>query len=126
MDRIRLRVAADDVAAFLAQAMNRTQRDESPVELRFLKTQATIEMAGPHTAPRALHLPDGVFLAEIYPVPTGGREPDSSILLLPGGAFPSLTVELATRSAGKRDVSIDPVTGAPVVGVAQFEGAVAP
>jgi|SRR5208283_2481837 len=127
VERIRLRVAADDVAAFLAQAMSRAERSETPVEVRFLKTKAAIEMGGPSTPTRTLHLPDGVVLAEVYPVVAEeGFEPVRSVLLLPGGAFPSLRVELATREAGKRSISIDPVTGVPVVGPVQLLNAVAP
>jgi hypothetical protein len=45
-------------------------------------------------------------------------------LLLPGGAFPSLTVELSTLNAGKRSVRIDPVTGVPVIDLSQPAAAV--
>lgn len=126
MERIRLRVAGDDVAAFLAQAMSRAERGETPVEVRFLKAQGTIEMGGPNISPRTLHLPDGVVLSEVYPLPEEGFDGAQSVLLLPGGAFPSLKVTLSTRTAGRRSVSIDPVTGVPVVGAAELPGAVAP
>ena len=125
MERIRLRVAADDVAAFLSQAMNRTERTETPIEVRFLKAQGTIEMAGPATPLRTLKLPDGVTLSEVYPEPEDGSLTEPSFLLLPGGAFPDVTVELSTRSAGKRTVRIDPVTGAPVVNPVQTQAVVA-
>jgi prepilin-type N-terminal cleavage/methylation domain-containing protein len=115
MERIRLRVAADDVAAFLSQAMSRVDRTESPIELRFVKAKASIEMAGPDTPLRTLRLPDGVTLSEVYPVPEDGPQAEPSVLLLPGGAFPSLRVELSTLNAGQRSVRIDPVTGVPVI-----------
>jgi len=120
MERIRLKVAADDVAAFLSQAMNRVDRTESPIELRFLKRQATIEMRGPNTPLRRLRLPEGVTLAEVYPVPPEGPQAEPGVLLLPGGAFPSLMVELSTPNAGKRTVRLDPVTDAPVIDSAQL------
>ena len=124
MERIRLRVAADDVAAFLSQAVSRADRTESPVELRFVKLQATIEMAGPNTPLRTLRLPDGVTLSEVYPVPEEGPQAVPTVLLLPGGAFPGLTVQLSTPSAGQRTVRLDPATGVPVIGSTQLPGAV--
>jgi prepilin-type N-terminal cleavage/methylation domain-containing protein len=124
MERIRLRVAADDVAAFLSQAMSRVDRTESPIELRFVKSQATIAMAGPDTPLRTLHLPQGVTLSEVYPIPEDGPQPEPTVLLLPGGAFPSLRVELSTLNAGKRSVRIDPVTGVPVIDLSQPAAAV--
>ncbi|MGD0578673.1 MAG: prepilin-type N-terminal cleavage/methylation domain-containing protein [Bryobacteraceae bacterium] len=124
MERIRLRVAADDVAAFLSQAMSRTERTESPIEVRFVKKLATIQMAGPNTPLRTLRLPEGVTLSEVYPVPEEGPQPEPSVLLMPGGAFPSVTVELSTSNAGKRTVRIDPVTGVPVIDSTQLQSAV--
>ena len=115
MERIRLRVAADEVASFMALAMNRVERTELPIELRFVKARAAIEMEGPNTPLRTLRLPDGVRLSEVYPISEDGFVAQPSILLLPGGAFPDVTVELSTRSAGKRTVRIDPVTGAPSI-----------
>ena len=115
MDRIRLRVAADEVASFLSLAMNRVERTEFPIELRFIKARASIEMEGPNTPLRTLRLPDGVALTNVDPISEDGFISEPSILLLPGGAFPDVTVELSTRTAGRRTVRIDPATGAPVI-----------
>jgi general secretion pathway protein H len=114
LDGIRLRTASDDVASFLSQAMSRVERTETPLELRFLKLHGAIEMAGPATPTRTLALPDGIVLAEVYPV-VPGDPAEISVLLLPGGTFPRLVVELVARNGGRRWVRVDPTTSLAIV-----------
>jgi prepilin-type N-terminal cleavage/methylation domain-containing protein len=123
LDGVRLRTAADDVASFLALAMNQVERTESPVAVRFLKAQGVLEMSGPGVPLRTMKLADGISIVEIKPVAPGAPEEERSVFLLPGGSFPRLTVELASRSGGRRSVAVDPVTGSAVAGNApQPEG----
>jgi prepilin-type N-terminal cleavage/methylation domain-containing protein len=114
LDGIRLRTASDDVASFLSQAMSRVERTESPLELRFLKPHGSIEMAGPATPMKTLTLPDGIALAEVYPVPPGDPA-ETNVLLLPGATFPRLVVELVARNGGHRWVRVDPATSLAIV-----------
>ena len=110
-ENVRLRMACDDVAAFLSVAMSRVDRNESPVEVRFLKAESVIEMGGPGVTPERLELPGGIRLVGIYPAQDTEDSNVYSVLLMPGGAFPRLTVELGSQRAGRRLVRIDPITG---------------
>jgi len=122
MDGVRLRMSADDVAAFLAQAMGQVEKTETPVLLRFLKDQGVIEMSGPRTSTRTLRLPEGIALSELLPVPPGEARTERDVMLMPGGVFPRLTVEIATRGGASRWIGMDPATGTPSV----LPGAAAP
>ena len=115
LESVRLRMAGDDVASFLSLAMNRVERVETPVEVRFLKSQRKIEMSGPNTPLKTLQLPDGISIGEIYPVELGEMVADRSALLMPGAPFPNLTIELTSQGGGKRAVRIDPATSTPVI-----------
>jgi general secretion pathway protein H len=115
LDGIRLRTASDDVAAFVGAAMSQVERSESPLELRFSKSDGVIELGGPATASRTLRLPDGVKLAEVYPMLNGVADNERRVMLLPGGGLPRLSVELASRSGMHRWITIEPVTGMPLV-----------
>lgn len=115
LEGIRLRMSADDVASFLSLAMNRVDRTESPVVLRFLKAQGALEISGPSGPPKMLKLPDGISIAEVYPLEPGEPQSERSALLLPGGSFPRLIVELASRGGARRSIRVDPVTGTTLV-----------
>jgi prepilin-type N-terminal cleavage/methylation domain-containing protein len=115
LESVRLRMAGDDVASFLSLAMNRVEKTEFPVEIRFLKAQRTIEMSGPHTPLKTLKLPDGIGIGEIYPVAPGEPQAERSALLMPGAPFPRLVVELTSTGGGRRAVRIDPATSTPVI-----------
>jgi len=115
LESVRLRMAGDDVASFLSLAMNRVEKTESPVEVRFLKSQRTIEMGGPNTPLKTLKLPDNIGIGEIYPVVPGEPQNERSALLMPGAPFPRLTIELTSDGGGKRTVRIDPATSTPII-----------
>lgn len=115
LESVRLRMAGDDVASFLSLAMNRVEKTESPVEVRFLKSQRTIEMGGPKTPLKTLKLPDGIGIGEIYPVFPGEPQAERSTLLMPGAPFPRLIIELTSEGGGRRSIRIDPATGTPII-----------
>jgi prepilin-type N-terminal cleavage/methylation domain-containing protein len=125
LDGVRLRTAADDVASFLALAMNQVERTESPVQVRFLNVQGILEMSGPGVPLKRMKLADGISIVEVKPEFPGGPEDERSLFLLPGGSFPRLTVELGSRSGGRRTVAVDPMTGAVVTDNAALREAVA-
>jgi hypothetical protein len=108
-------MAGDDVASFLSVALNRGEKTEIPVEVRFLKSQRSLEMGGPGTPLKTLKLPDGINIGEIYPVLPGEPQTDRSTLLMPGAPFPRLAIELTSEGGGKRTVRIDPTTGTPII-----------
>ncbi len=115
LESVRLRMAADDLASFLSLAMNRVEKLEAPVEVRFLKAQRKVEMDGPNTPLKTLQLPDGISIGEIYPIPPGEALNERSALLMPGAPFPRLTIELTSQGGGKRTVRIDPATSTPII-----------
>jgi len=115
LESVRLRMAGDDVASFLSLAMNRVEQTESPVEVRFVRSQRTVEMAGPHAPLRTLQLPDGVNIGAILPAVEGEPQNERSVLLMPGAPFPRLTIELTTDGGGRRTIRIDPATGTPII-----------
>ena len=115
LETVRLRMAGDDVSSFLSLAMNRVERTESPVEVRFLRSQRALEMGGPNTPRKTLQLPDGIGIGTIHPAIAEQPQSDCSFLLLPGAAFPRLLIELTSQGGGRRAVRIDPATGTPVV-----------
>jgi prepilin-type N-terminal cleavage/methylation domain-containing protein len=115
LDSVRLRTASDDVAAFVGTAMSEVERTESPVELRFSRNDGVIEVAGPATPARTLRLPDGVSMAGVSPSVAGMPDNERRMMLLPGGGLPRLSVELASRNGMHRWITIEPVTGMPLV-----------
>jgi prepilin-type N-terminal cleavage/methylation domain-containing protein len=115
LESVRLRMAGDDVSSFLSLAMNRVERTESPVEVRFLRSQRALEMGGPNTPRKTLQLPDGINIGAILPSIAEDPQGDRNFLLMPGAAFPRLLIELTSQNGGRRAVRIDPATGTPVV-----------
>jgi general secretion pathway protein H len=115
LDTIRLRGGADDLAAFLASAMASVERTESPMELRFSFDDATVVAAGPLVAARTLRLPDGVRIEALYRRRNEPGETERSVMLMPGGGLPRLTLELVARNGVRRWVTVDAVTGVPLV-----------
>ncbi len=115
LESVRLRMAGDDVASFLSLAMNRVERTESPLEVRFLRSQRALELGGPGTPRKTLQLPDGIGIGAILPAMPEELLTDRSVLLMPGGAFPRLLIELTSQGGGRRMVRVDPATGTPVV-----------
>jgi type II secretory pathway pseudopilin PulG len=116
LDAIRLRSAADSVAAVLSRALNHAERAQEPVEVVFDREAGTI--AARAMTPRwkqDFKLADGVTIASILPAPPGGEPAARAFVLLPGAAFPALTVELSNPRGQRRRVRIDPVAGVPVV-----------
>jgi prepilin-type N-terminal cleavage/methylation domain-containing protein len=117
LDSIRLRSASDNAAAFLAQAATRADRRQEPVEITLSKATNTLSMRSLRPGlEKEVTLPDGISLVSVLPEPEGDTQEERSFLLLPGAAFPRITLVLGNRRGQKRAVQLDPVTGVPVVG----------
>lgn len=116
LDSIRMRSAADSIAAFLSQAVMQVERREEPVELLFSRHENLIALRGlrPGLA-REMTLPEGVSLLNVLPDPEGANADVRSILVFPGATFPRVAVLIGNRRGQKRLVRIDPVTGAALV-----------
>jgi prepilin-type N-terminal cleavage/methylation domain-containing protein len=115
IDAVRLRSAADATSGFLSQAMSRCERRQQAVEISFKRnTGRLVQRSVDDTYLRVLELPEGVLLHELLPAPPLSPE-ERSLLLYPGGAFPSAGIEIVNKRGGRRLVRIDPVVGMPVV-----------
>lgn len=120
MDSIRLRSSGDEVAAFLYQAVGRADRRQEPVEITFEKDHGVITSRGLAAgSQRELNLPDGIRIAAVLPETPGQDMHSNSFLLLPGAAFPRITIVVENRKGNRRMVQLDPITGAPSVTVAE-------
>jgi type II secretory pathway pseudopilin PulG len=114
IDAVRLATATSSVAAFLNSASNRAERRQRPVELviaakslQFVSTDAGSE--------RQLTLPDGIAMEPISALPSEDAEGVSRWLFMPGGAVPSVAIQLTNQHGGRRTVRLDPMTGFPRV-----------
>lgn len=120
LQSLKMRSASDAVASFLTAAMGRAERTEQPVELVFHLHGGRLEMRTVEAAAsRDLKLDEEISIAAVLPaVPGAGEEMMRSVVLLPGGVFPRLTVELLSRRGQRRWVRIDPLTRMAVVQMA--------
>ena len=115
LDSIRLASTSDNVAAFLSAAVNRSERRQQMLELTVSKAENAIILRAVPNYEKRIELPQGIFISAILPdVPTDPDLP-RHFLLYPGGAPPRVGVRLANRKGGQRIVSLDPVTGVPVI-----------
>jgi prepilin-type N-terminal cleavage/methylation domain-containing protein len=105
LDGIRLRSAADSVVGLLNAALTRTDRRQEPMEVIISPKERTISLftADPSYT-KKLQLPDGIVMA--------GEEP-RRFLLMPGGAPPTLDIDLSNSRGTHKVVRIDPITGVP-------------
>jgi hypothetical protein len=105
LDSIRLRSAADSVVGFLNIALTRTDRRQEPTEIIVSPSEGSLSMftADPNFV-KKLQLPDGIKMA--------GTEP-KRFLLMPGGAPPTLDLDLSNPRGAHKIVRIDPITGVP-------------
>jgi len=105
LDSIRLRSAADSVVGFLNTALTRTDRHQEPTEIIISPAEGSLSMftADPKFV-KKLQLPDGIKIA--------GDEP-RRFLLMPGGAPPTLDLDISNLRGAHKIVRIDPITGVP-------------
>jgi hypothetical protein len=111
IDAFRLRSASDSVVGFLNTALTRTDRHQEPTEIIVTPADRSLAMftADPNFV-KKLQLPEGIRIA--------GDEP-RRFLLMPGGAPPTLDIDLSNPRGAHRIVHIDPITGVPQAGVPQ-------
>ena len=114
IDAVRLATSTSSVAAFLNSASTRAERRERPVELvisaktlQFVSTDAGSE--------HELTLPDGITMEPISALPSEDAQGVSRWLFMPGGAVPSVAIQLSNQHGGRRTVKLDPMTGFPHV-----------
>lgn len=117
LDSLRLRSAADGLAALLVQAMTRVDSRQSPVELLVDRAAGKVAVSDPRGGFHREHqLEAGLSIREILPpVPAAGEETVRSVLLAPGEPFPAVGILIGNTRGQRRLVRIDPLTGMAVV-----------
>ncbi|SRR5579883_434858 len=116
LDTIRLRAASDQAVSFLNAALDRAQRRQQVVELRISPAENALAARSADVSfDRTLSLAEPVRIASVEPaevnaISTGAQR---RFLIYPGGTLPRIVIHLATRDGRRREVVVDPVTGAP-------------
>ncbi|HYM13030.1 MAG TPA: prepilin-type N-terminal cleavage/methylation domain-containing protein [Bryobacterales bacterium] len=116
LDGIRLQSAARRMAAFLNVARGEADREQLPVEIRIDPGQNQVSaLSADGSWERELRLEDGVRMAG-----AGGPEgapgtPVQRFVVLPGVPAPRMQVRLETERGRSLAVSVDPLTGTPVI-----------
>jgi prepilin-type N-terminal cleavage/methylation domain-containing protein len=108
LNSIRLHSAADSVAAFLSGAADRAERRGEVMEI--VVDPAERRLALYSTQPgfeRVLDLPPGIAIAS---------DARRDWVLMPGGAFPRVAVDLVNEKGAKKRIVVDPITGVPRIG----------
>ncbi len=116
IDSLRMRQACDTIVSVLNQCLQRADRQQTPVELTLSRRDNALYVrgAGPGVEKR-IPMPDGVTIAAILPPSPTGGDTMRHVLLVPGAAAPRVGVLLVNRKGQRRIVSVNPITGAPVV-----------
>lgn len=117
LESLRLSSATDSIVSFLNSGLNRAERRQQVVEITISKRENALWLrsAGPGFV-RKLELPEGVTIARVLPeFPGAPAAADRSVLLYPGSAPPRIGVEVSNRRGARRIVSVDPISGIPVV-----------
>jgi type II secretory pathway pseudopilin PulG len=114
IDSVRLATATSSVAAFLNSASNLAERRERPVELIVSAKSLTFLSTDPNSR-REFTPPEGIAMEPISALPSEDAEGVSRWLFMPGGAVPTVAIQLTNRHGGRRTVRLDPMTGFPRV-----------
>jgi type II secretory pathway pseudopilin PulG len=115
IDSVRLRSAADSIAAFLNAAVVRVERRQQPIELLVAPQANAIQLLSNEPGfTRVLTMPDGISIEGVVPSDPQEDGP-RRLILLPGAATPALGIRIANRHGSRRLVHLDPTTGFPRV-----------
>lgn len=115
LDSIRLASAADNVAAFMNSAVNRAERRQVLLEFSVSVPENALYYRHVPDFEKRYELPDGIRIDAVLPeVPY--EEPGARrFQLYPGGAPPRIGVRIVSPHGARRIVSLDPVTGVPII-----------
>lgn len=114
LDTLRLRSASDQVVSFFSTAIDRADRRQQVIEVQILTAEnALLARTADQSFVRRLQVPDPARIVSVVPPLAGSVAPNQArrFLLYPGGAIPSIGVEIATPSGRRRVIHLDPLTG---------------
>ena len=116
VDTLRLNGSAQSTVSFLNAGLNRAERRQQAMELTISKPENALILRSVEAGfVRRLDLTDGVTIIAVHPSMYGEMDGVRSFMLYPGGTPPRIGIELANRKGDRRMVSVDPVTGVPVI-----------
>lgn len=118
IDSLRISGAADSIAGFFTQTLNRVERRQQPLEIRIVPEERLLRVRSMERVERTLELPEGVRILAILPrLPEDatGRPAPRRVFIYPNGTVPRLGVELVNSRGQRRIVRVDPITGVPRV-----------
>ena len=116
IDAVRLATATSSVAAFLNSAANRADRRQQPVELIVSPKDNSLRIVSTEAnSLRDLILPQGITMEPVAAQIFEDSDSVSRWLFMPGGAVPSVALQLTNKHGAKRIVKLDPMTGFPRV-----------
>jgi prepilin-type N-terminal cleavage/methylation domain-containing protein len=118
MDSVRISTAASSIAAFLNDAVTRTERRQQPIEVVILPKEGRLAMySNEENFQRELKMPDGITIETVLPKVDdfADMQEGRRLILLPGGTVPGIGVQIANSHGTRRIVHLDPMTGFPKV-----------
>ena len=115
IDSIRLASAADNVSAFLNSAANRAERRQVLIELTVSQPENALYIRHVPDFEKRLDLTDGIRITGVLPEIPYEQPGPRRFMLYPGGAPPRIGVRIGSPRGAQRIVSLDPVTGVPLI-----------
>jgi len=116
LETLRLNQAAGQVVSLFNEGLIRAERRQQVVEVSIAMKERTLALHSTEQGfERKVELPEGVRIASIRPEPVI-PDPENrprQFILYPGGAPPSIAVELVNMRRSRRIVRLDPITGSP-------------
>jgi type II secretory pathway pseudopilin PulG len=114
IDSIRLRSTADNVVNFLNAAIDHAERRQQLVEVWISpKDNVLIARSPDQGFARRYELPAPFHITSIRPSAEVSPDEPRRFLMYPGGTVPRIAVEITGNDGKKREVVVDPLTGAP-------------
>src|SRR5262249_13262762 len=114
LDSVRLATATESVASFLNSGVTHAQRRQQGVALIISPRESRLALYSNEPGyTRELKVPDGIVIDSILPETNEPAGEPRNFLFLPGGTVPGITVILANKRGGQRQVRLDPMTGFP-------------
>jgi Tfp pilus assembly protein FimT len=117
LETLRLNSATNSIVSFLNGGLNRAERRQQPMEVTISRADNSLSLRGLDASfNKHLELPDGIKIERILPEnPSTTDEKARSYILNPGGTVPRFGLEIANRRGVRRIVSVDPITGVPLI-----------
>lgn len=113
---IRLRGASTSIAQLLYAARNQVERNQVAVLLEVDPAKRMLRYRSIHGEGEGdMELPQGIEIAAIAPVLPAAPLAPRRFLLYPGGAPPSIAIELRNERGAGKVILLNPMTVAPVI-----------